>query len=90
MKRRITLEFDDYKITYDDGFLNAEFLYKSINKKININYRVLDNGELFYNFREFNNGFFFLDNKRNFFIQNMDVIIKKIFVLKEKIIKFLI
>ena len=67
MKISTTLEFDNYKITYDDDSCEAEFLNKSINNKVTIKHEHLDNGELFYNFREFNNGYFFLYNKRNFF-----------------------
>ena len=67
MKKTATLEFGDYKITYDDVSWVAEFLNKSINNKVTIKHRHLDNGEFFYNFREFNSGFFFLSNKGKFF-----------------------
>lgn len=57
----------EYIITYEvDRFL-ADFEYKSINRKISINHKHLDNGELFYYFKEFNGGYYFLDNNGNFF-----------------------
>ena len=73
MKRKITLEFEDYILTYENR-KDATFKFKSTSRESIFKHRVLKTGHLFYNFKEFN-GYFFLDNYDNFY----DTIHKKIY-----------
>ena len=64
----VNLEFDEYIIKFkQERFCHvADFEFKSLNKKTTLNYKHLDNGELFYNFKLFN-GYMFLHNHNHFF-----------------------